>query len=180
VRELWLGRVWSARAWRVVEDTGDLAVLASAPGSETRVPVDAHGERLTIPADDWLLEESRWENHTLRVARTDEPWSTLLFFDECATFLSWYVNFEQPLARSAAGFDTLDWKLDLLVLADGAPRLKDEDELALALAAGVLDPAAVGAAFERVLAKPPWPTGWETRAPGTEPARLPADWDVVV
>ncbi len=90
------------------------------------------------------------------------------------------MNFEQPLVHSEADFDTLDWKLDLLVLADGSQRLKDEDDLALAATAGVVDPTKVRAALKRVQAKPPWPTGWETRAPDTEPARLPADWNVVV
>lgn len=89
------------------------------------------------------------------------------------------MNFEQPLRRSAAGFDTLDWKLDFVVMADGTTRLEDEDELVRAANAGVLDEAEVRATLDRVLAEPPWPTGWEARVPDAQPARLPAGWDVV-
>jgi hypothetical protein len=179
VRELWRGRVWLARAWEVVEETRDTIVLETRPGSETRVPVDAEGRRLRVPCDDWRLERSRWENWSIRITRPGEPWSTLLFFDECATFLSWYVNFERRLERTRTGFDTLDWKLDLLVLPDETTKLKDEDELDEAVRAGVVDERAVRAALDRVRAEPPWPTGWETRPPALDgaPLELPPGWD---
>jgi hypothetical protein len=178
VREVWRGRVWLARAWHLVEDTPEAIVLANRPGSETRVPVDGGGRRLRVPQDEWTLAPGRWENWTLRVTRPGEPFSTLLFFDACGDFLSWYVNFERPLRRTAIGWDTLDWKLDLVALADGTTRLKDEDELDEAAAAGVVDANDVRALAERVAADPPWPTGWEDRPPAAalEPARLPRGW----
>ena len=179
VRELWRDRIWTARAWSLVEETPDGVVLASRPGSETRVPVGRDGSRLRVPCDDWALAESRWENWTLRVARPGEPWSTLLFFDERGAFVSWYVNFEQPLQRTPFGFDTLDHKLDLVVSAEGEQRLKDQDDLDEAARAGALDAEDVRAAARRVVADPPWPTGWEDRPhdPSLEPLRLPPGWD---
>jgi len=181
VRELWRGRVWLARAWHVVEETQELVVLANRPGSETRLPVDAAGTRLRVPRDEWSLAPGRWENWTLRVARPGDPFSTLLFYDDCGRFLSWYVNFEQPLRRTPLGWDTLDWKLDLLAFPDGTTRRKDEDELAEAARAGVVDADEVRALAERVASDPPWPTGWEDRAPSEElePAVLPDGWQCV-
>jgi Protein of unknown function (DUF402) len=181
IRELWRGRVWLARAWHVVEETQELVVLANRPGSETRVPVDGSGTRLRVPRDDWSLASGRWESWTLRLARPGEPFSTLLFFDECRELLSWYVNLEQPLRRTPLGWDTLDWKLDLVAMPDGTTRLKDEAELDDAARAGVVDARKVRALAARIAADPPWPTGWEDRAPGgeLEPARLPHGWERV-
>jgi RimJ/RimL family protein N-acetyltransferase len=179
VRELWRDRIWVARAWALVEETPERVVLANRPGSETRVPVDAAGERLRVPCDDWRLAAGRWESWTLLVARRGEPWSTLLYFDEHGAFLSWYVNFEQPLRGTPFGFDTLDHKLDLVVTADGEQRLKDQDDLDAAARAGALDAEEVRDAARRVVAEPPWPTGWEDRPPDAslEPLALPPGWD---
>ena len=183
IREIWRGRVWLARAWRVVEESPELVVLANRPGAETRLPVDADGKRLRVPDPnlDWQLERGRWENWTIRVVRTGEPWSTLLFFDEHGAFLSWYVNLEEPLRRVPVGFDTLDWKLDLLAFPDGTRRFKDHDHLREAADAAFLDEREVLAAAERAETDPPWPTGWEQRPPDpTWPAAtLPAGWDQV-
>jgi hypothetical protein len=181
VREIWHGRVWLARAWHVVEESRKHVVLATRPGSETRLPVDSSGARLRVPTDEWSLAPGRWQNWTLRIARRGEPFSTLLFFDECRTFLSWYVNFEQPLRRTPVGFDTLDWKLDLVALPDGTTSLKDEDHLEQAARAGVVDERVVRAVVARVLADPPWPTGWETCPPDASlpAAALPDTWDAV-
>ena len=179
VRELWRDRLWVARAWTLVEETPERVVLATRPGSETRVPADEAGKRLRVPCDDWRLAAGRWESWTLLVARPGEPWSTLLYFDERGAFLSWYVNFEQPLRRTPFGFDTLDHKLDLVVSAGGEQRLKDQDDLDAAARAGALDAGEVRAAARRVVADPPWPTGWEDRPPDAslEPSALPPGWD---
>jgi RimJ/RimL family protein N-acetyltransferase len=181
VRELWDERVWLARAWTVLEDRPERLVLASAPGAETRIPVDAAGSRLRVPEAEWQLAESTWQNWTIRVARPGEPWSTLVFLDSCGEHLSWYVNFERPFARSRAGWDTLDWKLDLLVFPDGRQELKDEDELRAAGEAGIVDVPEVVAALARVRAQPSWPTGFEQVEidPAWSTARLPAGWDAV-
>jgi RimJ/RimL family protein N-acetyltransferase len=181
VRELWDGRVWLARAWTVLEDGPERLVLADAPGAETRVPVDAAGSRLRVPGREWRLAESTWENWTIRVTRPGEPWSTLVFLDSCGEHLSWYVNFERPFARSRSGWDTLDWKLDLLVFPDGRSVLKDEDELQAADEAGIVDGAEVLAALARVRAQPSWPTGFEQVEvdPAWGAARLPPGWDAV-
>ena len=40
------------------------------------------------------------------------------------------MNLEEPLRRTAIGFDTLDHELDVIVELDGSWRWKDEDDLA--------------------------------------------------
>ena len=179
IRELWRDRIWLARAWSLVEETPELVVLANRPGSETRLPVDEHGARLRVPRERWTLARGRWENWTLRVARPGDPWSTLLFFDEHGGHVAWYVNFERPLVRTPFGFDTLDHKLDLVVSPDRELRWKDEHELEEAARAGVVDAREVRAAGRRVLADPPWPTGWEDWRPdpGSTPPELPDGWE---
>jgi len=96
-------------------------------------------------------------------------------------FDQWYVNFERESVRRGPIFDIVDEKLDLVVDADGTAHLKDEDELAAAARAGHLDETDVRRELERVLANPPWPTGWEAWRP--DPAwaapELPPGWDVV-
>jgi len=96
-------------------------------------------------------------------------------------FTNWYVNFERESARRGACFDIVDEKLDLVVAPDGTVRLKDEDEFEEAARADFLDANEVRAELERVLAEPPWPTGWEEWRP--DPAwatpELPEGWDVV-
>jgi hypothetical protein len=91
------------------------------------------------------------------------------------------VNFERWLGRGATTIDYVDDKLDLVVEPDGSLRWKDEDELEEAARLGLLDADAVRAEAERVVADPPWPTGWEEWRP--DPAwplpALPASWDAV-
>jgi hypothetical protein len=91
------------------------------------------------------------------------------------------VNFERLLGRGPRTIDYVDDKLDLVVLPDRSVRWKDEDELEQAAALGLLDGDEVRAEAERVLAAPPWPTGWEAWRPDPSwPApALPDGWDVV-
>ena len=189
VRELWRDRIWTARAWTLLEETPDGVVLANRPGSETRVPVDRDGSRLRVPGGDWELAAGRWEHWTLRVARPGEPWSTLLFFDERGVHLSWYVNLEQPLRRTPFGFDTLDHKLDVIVELDGSWRWKDEDQFEEIIERGLLPPEHAAPlreeaerAVERILERrPPFDRdwfGWRPDPSWPSPA-LPEGWDRV-
>jgi hypothetical protein len=72
--------------------------------------------------------------------------------------------------------------LDVWVAKGHEPELLDEDELDEAVARGFFAPeraAAVRATAERVLAEPPWPTGWEEWGPepGWQLPELPPGWD---
>jgi len=64
---------------------------------------------------------------------------------------------------------------------DGTVRWKDEDELVEAARSGYLDEEDVRSEAAKVLADPPWPTGWENWLPdlGWGVPTLPEGWDVV-
>jgi len=178
LRDVWFGRVWRAHACSVVEDLGDLAVVWMPRGSEDRLPAGPDGAVLRIPQPEWRLVPDEARRDALALIRPGVAHSLWLFFRE-GEFECWYVNFEEPARRTEAGFDYADWKLDLIVEPDGRYRWKDEDELEHAAQLGLLDADAVWAEAERVLADPPWPTGWEDwrPEPGLPPPRLPAGWD---
>ena len=179
-RDVWNGRVWRAQAFRLVEESPELIVLWAPAGSPAKLPADASGRRLRIPTPAWTLEDDRTSREMVCLARPGAGHSLYLFFDD-GRFGNWYVNLERPLLRTPVGFDTFDEKLDIVVEPDGRWQLKDEDELEQAAALGMLDAAAVRGEAARVLAAPPWPTGWEDWRPDPAwplPALLPG-WDVV-
>lgn len=179
-RDVHRGRVWRAQACRIVEESADLIALWLPPGTPAVLPVDGDGKRIRIPSADWELEHVTWELDALCVARPGRAHSIYLF-RRAGRFTHWYVNFEQPLRRTAVGFDTFDEKLDLVVELDGTHRWKDEDELEQAAALGLLDAEAIRAEAARVLEEWPFPTGWEDWQP--DPSwpvpELPAGWHVV-
>ncbi len=89
----------------------------------------------------------------------DGAYSVWLFFAPGGEFRSWYVNLEEPGTRwddgVAAGIDTIDYDLDIVVAPDRSWHWKDEDEFAYHLAYPdaywVDDPAAVWAEGKRVV-----------------------------
>jgi hypothetical protein len=180
LREPWRGRVWRVVAMRRVGEEGGATVLWHPPGAVVKRPF-AGGRELRIPGDDdWALEDRPSSTEALAIVRPGARHSLWLMWGG-GVFRNWYVNFERGSCWQGACFDLVDEKLDLVVDADGTIRLKDEDELAEAAQLGYLDEAGVRDELERVLADPPWPTGWEDWRPDpTWPTpELPDGWDVV-
>ena len=106
----------------------------------------------------------------------------LLFHHEDGSFRGWYVNLEQPQQRTPLGFDFEDELLDIWVERGKEPELLDEDELDEAVRRGYFKAqraAEIRAKAERILANPPWPTGWEDWQPdpGWQVPALPPGWD---
>lgn len=123
--------------------------------------------------------------HVVRLLIPDAAHMLELAWDEHWSFLGWYVNLQAPVARTALGWDTTDWALDITVGPDGTWAWKDEDDLAEAIALGVLsadEADAVRREGESVVAARPWPTGWESWRPpaGWGQLPLPDGWDRVV
>jgi hypothetical protein len=182
LREIRYGRVWRVNAYRLVEERDGVLVLWSPPGIERLLPVDSAGAEIRIPVDEpWVLGTRTTEQHALSLVRPGARHSVTLSWSPDWRFLYWYVNLERWLGRGPRTIDYVDEKLDLVVLPDGSVRWKDEAELEHAAALGLLDAGEVRAEAQRVLAAPPWPTGWEEWRPDPSwPAPvLPAGWDVV-
>lgn len=73
------------------------------------------------------------------------PWSVWLFWSEATdddwSFAGWYVNLENAHRRANAATYSSDHVLDVEIAADGAIRLKDEDEVEAATEQGRIAPA---------------------------------------
>jgi hypothetical protein len=179
LREVWHGRVWRVNVARVVEDGPDRIVLWFPRGGAAKYPVDADGLEMRIPAGAWTLADRVGSAGALALYQPGGRHSVWTFRHADLSHAHWYVNFEQPLRRTDIGFDYEDEKLDLIVEADGTWRWKDEDELAEAGSLGLLDADEVWRYARRLVADPPWPTGYEDWRPDpmwTVPD-LPAGWD---
>ncbi|SEM68287.1 DUF402 domain-containing protein [Streptacidiphilus jiangxiensis] len=154
-RDLFRGRVWSATALRVVEDTDQALVTACRPGAEamasrtyvqSRATGDDADRKQAIPdlaAGSWELAPWHWQQTVLLMWKPPAAWySVNAFFDPGPghELLRWYVNFERPMVRTAEGFDTFDLLLDLVVAADLSTwEWKDVDEFELGCRLGVVD-----------------------------------------
>jgi hypothetical protein len=161
----------------VVEDRPELTVLWLAPGTTYAIGDDLFGE--------WKLSERVFEQTgQLRLTRPDEPFSIFHFRHPDGSFEGWYVNLERPQTRTRLGFDFEDELLDIWVRPGAEPRWLDEDEVEEAVRRGFFSPeraSELRATGERILADPPWPTGWEDwrPEPGWQAPWLPPGWDLV-
>ena len=165
---------------RRVAEVDGATVLWHPQGALVKRPF-ADGRELRIPGEEeWQLEDRPSTTAAIAFVRPGARHSLWLMWRD-GVFSHWYVNFERESRWRGACFDLVDEKLDLVVDADGTINLKDEDELVEAACRGYLDEADVRAELERVLADPPWPTGWESWRPDPSwPApELPDGWDVV-
>jgi hypothetical protein len=158
--------VWSAYPALVVDD----GVVWLPPGAPYAIGNDLFA--------DWSYAFRVLRRPQLRVTRPGDAFSVFLFRD------GWYVNLEAPQRPTQLGFDYEDELLDVWVPFGGAPELLDEDELAEAVARGFFTPeraSEIHAKADRVLADPPWPTGWEDWEPeaGWQVPDLPSGWDVL-
>jgi len=181
LREVWHGRVWRANACRVIEENAGRIALWLPRGAPAKYAAREDGTEIRIPVADWSLSDRTNPRDGLGLFQLGARHSLWHFWDENGSLAYWYVNFEQPLRRTELGFDYQDEKLDIVVEPDGRWYLKDEDELEQAAGLGLVDADAVRAEAARVLAAPPWPSGWEDWQP--DPAwsipKLPEGWDAV-
>jgi Protein of unknown function (DUF402) len=193
VQEIWRDNVWAARPQRVVRDEGDFAVLWFPQGTRWKAPTTPpgrpleqnRGERLATCAlsGDWVFRDAEWDVDTLVLVREGDCHALWVSWLPSGEHWGWYVNLQLPFRRTTLGFETMDLVLDLIVDPDGSWRWKDEDELATWVARGVFEPELaerIRAEGESVLARAPWPTGWEEWRPDPawELPELPDDWDV--
>jgi len=189
LREVWLGRVWSALPATVVEDSPAQRALLVRPGTPWMIPVGADGGELRLPADEWTLRRRDTSRLLLSFAWPDRAYAVMAFWEDGA-FTGWYLNLQTPLEATALGFDYIDHLLDVVVAPDRSTwRWKDEDELSEAVDLGIFSPAEAEAfraaglqAVEHLTSgAPPFDRDWSTWRP--DPSRqepeLPAGWDRV-
>jgi predicted RNA-binding protein associated with RNAse of E/G family len=74
--------------------------------------------------------------------RPGEAYAVWHFWDgPNRTFAGWYLNLEEPIRRTAAGYDTQDLELDVWIPAGGPWRFKDEERLEERVREGRYTPA---------------------------------------
>ena len=189
LREIWRGWVWSGRPYTVVEDGPRRLVLYAKAGVRWMRPCRADGTVLRIREQGWVLREDAWATEALRIVTPGSRHSVLLLWTAgFGELLLWYVNLEEPLTRTAIGFDYLDQLLDIEVAADLSRwKWKDEDELEEAVVRGVItagDAGVIRNEGERVIAalgagESPFNEPWERwrPEPGWTAPGLPDGWD---
>jgi hypothetical protein len=160
----------AARPYRVISDTEDCVVLYQPEGTTLPRWVIAEQQYLANPrstggASIRLLFPGKAYDVTLFFETANEvPW----FFDPLfntegltdgwrerrrvsatsdalrtgtpGRFRGWYVNLQSPPLRKSYGFDIADLALDIVVRPDRSWYWKDEDELAMGVAAGACTP----------------------------------------
>jgi Protein of unknown function (DUF402) len=164
--------VWNAIASLTVDE----GVLWLPPGTPYAIGTDLFA--------DWTYDFRRLERGQLRVTPPGAAFSVFLFDDHEGKLRGWYVNLEQPQRRTPHGFDYEDELLDIWVAKGHDPELLDEDELDEAVHRWFVSPeraAEIRAKAQRLLAEPPWPTGWEDwhPEPGWQVPDLPPGWETL-
>ena len=145
LREIWNGKIWTARPMIVVQDTPELLALHIPPRTKWKQCRSLEGKRVTAKerkTNTWKLYDAMWDGLVgyLKLAIPGETYSVIVFWDDTYERLRyWYINLENPVYRTAKGFEYMDQILDVIVM----PNLKDwhwkdEDELQEAMALGLI------------------------------------------
>ncbi len=179
-RELWGDRVMTAMPLRVVADSGNSTVLYLAAETTFRA-ARAPGGGPVRDVSDWASVQTTWTGGSLLRLLQEGLWYCVdVEFDAERRFAGYYVNFQEPVRRTARGFDTVDLVLDVEVAPDGAARIKDADDLDAAVADGHVPTEvasrvqAQAASVRRAIADCGAPLGAD-RWVGW---RAPAEWEV--
>lgn len=191
-REVWRGRVWTARPVLVVQDTPDLVALYLRPATRWMVPAGNRQLYFSyLQAGSWPLVEVTWSyGDTLFLLHPGAAHAVHVMWQGPAReFAGCYVNLQEAARRTALGFDFMDQELDILVTPDLSWRWKDEDHFQRAQADGrysVAQAQAIRAEGELVIARiearaSPFCDGWERWRPpaGWPVPALPEGWDRV-
>jgi predicted RNA-binding protein associated with RNAse of E/G family len=193
LRQIWQGRIWSAGPQIVVRDTPELLALYIMPGALCKLPRNLSDGRVKPYcriSGEYVAKDVVWSDFfCLRLKIPGTDYSVEIFRDSDMIFRAWYINMESQFSRIAVGFEYTDEELDIVMKPDlSAWHWKDEDELAEAVALGLITPeraAYLHAEGERVVkwlqsGKSPF-NGWENWRPDPSwsvPV-LPEGWDKI-
>ncbi|SDD46437.1 DUF402 domain-containing protein [Nocardioides lianchengensis] len=120
-REVLHGQVWLSTPVTVVDDDGETLAVLLVPGAPMTYPDHPFGPHPWAGVDTW------GGTTVLQLHRADDWYAVWRMF-EGDRDLGWYVNFEAPIRRGHARFETLDYGLDLVIPPDGPWTWKDVDD----------------------------------------------------
>lgn len=193
IREIWQGKVWTARPMVVVQDNAELIALYWVPGTPWKRARNHQGGDVAVidcKIGNWELNDVILEGGgTLRLSIPESKYSILLFRNIDGTIDRWYINLENPLIRTDRGFDYLDQFLDIIVEPDLKTwHWQDEDEFQEAQELGLISLEEAETfrdegekALELLLSGQSVFNGWEhwQPDPSWKIPVLPDGWDVI-
>ena len=144
LREVSGNKIWRAGPYSVVRDDPELIILYSPIGVVSKYHLTPDGRRVKPNQkvrSEWVLTDMKWDKFfVLRLSIPGANYSTLIFWDYPSNKLDvFYINLEEPLQRTALGFDLTDNFLDVIVEPDlSGWHWKDEDEFAEAIELGII------------------------------------------
>lgn len=184
------GRFRAVTPTTVVADEPDRVLLYVPHGTTFLAPADAAGRVTRRIAREAGVTPDRWRDHAaLHIVPDGAPFAVMARWGRSwDDFTGYYVNVQEPLRRTAIGFDTMDQTLDLIVDPDLTTwSLKDHQELVDATRAGFFtadEAAAIEAIVDTAVElvadhRPPFDEEWAAWRP--DPAwpapELPAGWE---
>lgn len=192
MREVWEGRIWTAKPVIVVQDEPNLTVLFMPHGTCYKHPRMPDGGQVPhMLPDRWLLVDRVRNGDTLFLCPAGSSYMVMLFRVESqGQFAGWYINLQEPLRRICFGFDYLDQELDIVVSPDRTSwKWKDEDGFEALRSRGIISPEQalrIRAEGERVISQITikdslFNQGWHEWSPPetwTIPT-LPSNWNVI-
>jgi len=182
LRGVWRRKLWFAIVAYVVQDSEDHIALYWRAGTPNKIPPSRLTARDLLTEEPPELIDSTWtRTDLLMLVKPGNSHSVEVMWDgSTGDFLCWYVNFQEPLRRTAFGFDTMDLALDIVICPDRSSwRWKDEDEFADMIALGIISPnqaQTLRTEGEKVIQmavnnQPPFCDGWERWSP-------PGNWQI--
>lgn len=192
-REVWRGKVWTAKPVIVVQDTSELIALYLPVGTHWKLPSGNREQYFHyLQTGEWTLADGEWlPGDTLFLLIPNEAHAVhVMWKPKNREFAGWYINLQEPVRRTITGFDFMDQELDIVVKPDLSEWVwKDGEHLARAQTDGrysVSQVNAIRAEGQRVIARiqartSPFSDGWEMWKPptGWPIPTLSEDWEKV-
>jgi predicted RNA-binding protein associated with RNAse of E/G family len=188
LREVWLGRVWTAMPAVVCEDGPRQRLFFIPAGTSVKYAVDTAGRELRLYRARWRPADHETRKHVLAFSWPGSGHAVLAIWDAGWRFTGWYINLETNVGRSGRCYDYVDHCLDVLIPPDRSTwTWKDEEELEEAVRLGIYSrdqAASFRAEGERAVRRlldgePPFDRDWSSWRP--DPAwpvpALPQGWD---
>jgi hypothetical protein len=188
------GAVTTALPTIVIRDEPDLLALYIPKGTPFKDNwVVPPAERVAsvgaiVPSAQRQFRDLVCQTNSIRLYLPNRGYSVGLVFNEQDEFVSWYGNLEAPFVRTPLGIDTRDFALDIVAMADGQWRWKDQEEFERRLELGIDSlehQARVRTAAWDFITRfegGAWPfnDGWEKWRPAEpwQSRMLPQDWAV--
>ncbi|TNJ61385.1 DUF402 domain-containing protein [Paenibacillus hemerocallicola] len=137
LRRIWNGKIYRVTTAIVVQDTADLVAIYWGTGYPLKV---AKTPLLLANETNQELKDAQWGGGYGEVIMLATPGAAHVvcgFRSEEHKLLEWYINLQEPLKRTADGFDTTDYLLDISVNPERTKwRWQDEEEFDQAIRLG--------------------------------------------